>query len=128
MKKRQLIFAFILEFSLTQWLNDSQISAGPVLEEWVVEHLNMDLKLSALLMNPACDKTSYLVDQNNWNTSSNGLKLSSSFRGFKCVKRLLSYVVIVYYVWMSSLKKSSILLCICWLVKIMLSKQLLENA
>lgn len=57
----------IIGFSLSGWLNDRQFPTGSVLEPWVVEHLKQDLKLSALLLNPACIKTSDLGD--NWNSS-----------------------------------------------------------
>lgn len=56
------------DFSLSKWISDKKADLqGASLEQWAIDLLKSELKISNFLLNPACSRASLSVGAGNWN-------------------------------------------------------------
>lgn len=61
----------IQDFSLSKWISDKKADLqGASLEQWAIDLLKSELKISNFLLNPACSRASFSVGEGNWNLAS----------------------------------------------------------
>lgn len=56
------------DFSLSKWMNDiGDFGDKAVLDQWAVDLLKSELKLSNYMLDPMCQRTQYNAGNGNWN-------------------------------------------------------------
>lgn len=64
------VIFLLSDFSLSRWMTDvGKIGDKATLEQWAIELLKSELKLSNYMLEPMCKRSQYLTGNGNWNSS-----------------------------------------------------------
>lgn len=59
-----------LDFSLSKWISDKKAEIqGTSLEQWAIDLLKSELKISNFLRNPTCNRATLGAGDGNWNVT-----------------------------------------------------------
>ena len=64
------------DFSLSKWMADiGDLADKTTLEQWAVDLLKSELKLSNYMLSPMCQRTQYTAGRGNWDLSGKALSI-----------------------------------------------------